>query len=549
MKKLNKMEVPPDFNWKLYLELNPDISKYHAYSTQSGAISHWKQYGREEGRQYKGTVKHVDKKIELNKFGLKDFVVYTCISSKYDTLNEILVKEPNVDYICYTDLNINSKTWEIRKIPNYLNELDSVRKARFIKIMPHMFLKEYSRSLWVDGNIEILGKLNNFICNTFDDYDISIPRHPLRNCVYDESVEIIEVKKDDEDIVTNQMLKYIEDGYPKNFGLAQSNVLIRKHNKEEVINFSKQWWREVLHHSRRDQLSFNYVLYKNQNINIGILNPLIIFSEFFKMREHGIDRNKNYVLPHGYGDIINYVNGVVSVDVQLKPVNKLSLDKPIRIYYHIGAIDDDYQSIVDEQLFKLKNSGLLDCADKIYYSIVGKQQVTLPENFECRYKNKKFKVAELPLLEILREDSKKDDFYCLYLHTKGSSRNYLKTPKGVGRIWRNYLDYFNIEQWKKCVTLLDSYDTVGTSLKKSAGWYLDHYSGNFWWANSDYISTLPSVYDVKLKDETKDNRYKAEMWILNDSNSNPFNWMDFYPAPCDEKTFKTPDEYKKTLPL
>lgn len=47
------MEVPPDFDWKMYLELNEDITKYPHYTTQTGAISHWKLYGSKEGRPYK----------------------------------------------------------------------------------------------------------------------------------------------------------------------------------------------------------------------------------------------------------------------------------------------------------------------------------------------------------------------------------------------------------------------------------------------------------------------------------------------------------------
>lgn len=81
------MEVPRDFNWKLYLELNPDIKKYHAYTTQQGALSHWKEYGRAEGRPYKGTIKHMEKVTEMT----EDVIV---IEQKVDSLLPKLNKSP-----------------------------------------------------------------------------------------------------------------------------------------------------------------------------------------------------------------------------------------------------------------------------------------------------------------------------------------------------------------------------------------------------------------------------------------------------------------------
>ena len=37
----------------------------------------------------------------------------------------------------------------------------------------------------------------------------------------------------------------------------------RKHNETNVIETMEDWWTEIKHHSRRDQLSFNYTAWKN----------------------------------------------------------------------------------------------------------------------------------------------------------------------------------------------------------------------------------------------------------------------------------------------
>lgn len=318
------MEVPPDFDWRMYLELNEDITKYPHYTTQTGAISHWKQYGRKEGRPYKRTqVKRListpvptpEPEIFVETKTINDIsineknkiVVFTCISGNYENLKEINNIEPNIDYICFTNnKKITSKRWEIRNIPDYLNELDEVRKARCIKVLPHIFLPEYDVSLWIDGNIEIKGNLTEFINEHIEKSNFLTTKHPDRICVYDESVAVLKLKKDDESIVNKQMDKYRRQLYPEKYGMVQTNVILRKHNEKEIIKICNEWWNEILKHSKRDQLSFNYVCWKNQDVNVEIINPTIILSKYFNPYYH---TGKLDTLRPEYGNIINYFNG------------------------------------------------------------------------------------------------------------------------------------------------------------------------------------------------------------------------------------------------
>lgn len=43
--------LPDDFDWTTYVDLNPDVS--HQLNTESKAVMHWINYGRNEGRSYK----------------------------------------------------------------------------------------------------------------------------------------------------------------------------------------------------------------------------------------------------------------------------------------------------------------------------------------------------------------------------------------------------------------------------------------------------------------------------------------------------------------
>ncbi|MEM0354272.1 MAG: hypothetical protein QXW79_01685 [Thermoplasmata archaeon] len=43
--------LPPDFDWRAYLEINKDVG--FVYNDEKGAIDHWLNHGFNEGRSYK----------------------------------------------------------------------------------------------------------------------------------------------------------------------------------------------------------------------------------------------------------------------------------------------------------------------------------------------------------------------------------------------------------------------------------------------------------------------------------------------------------------
>lgn len=102
------------------------------------------------------------------------------------------------------------------------------------------------------------------------------------------------------------------------------------------------------------------------------------------------------------------------------------------------------------------------------------------------------------------------DVNILYMHNKGISydhNNYFIND------WINYMLYFLIDKNEYCINLLNNYNTIGVNyhnLNNNA----KHYSGNFWWSNSDYLKNLDSL------DETIEDKAIGELWLLNNSFSN-----------------------------
>jgi hypothetical protein len=143
-------------------------------------------------------------------------VVYTCITGDYDALIEPTFVSKDFDYICFTDNpNITSKVWQIRALPNEVSGLTEVKKQRYVKINPHKILSDYDVSIWVDGNVTLRGNLNAFVEHYMSNSEASVfvPRHPKRNCIYEEAKTVVAIWKDTYEHVHPQVEKYKQNGF------------------------------------------------------------------------------------------------------------------------------------------------------------------------------------------------------------------------------------------------------------------------------------------------------------------------------------------------
>jgi hypothetical protein len=123
-------------------------------------------------------------------------------------------------------------------------------------------LNKYDMSLWIDASISCsVDNLNDLFESRLKNHDIAVHAHPKRNCIYEEASVCIKLAKDRNDFINAQMEKYRNDNYPAAAGLVSNGIIFRRHSPA-VYNFNRYWWNEILNHSRRDQLSFNYVAWK-----------------------------------------------------------------------------------------------------------------------------------------------------------------------------------------------------------------------------------------------------------------------------------------------
>jgi len=210
--------------------------------------------------------------------------VYTAIFGDYDKLIAPEEKIEGCDFYCFTD-NKNLKS-DFFKIINVEGEFsDPTRNARKIKTLSHKYLPEYEYTLWIDANIVFINfDIKELFKKFLKNNDIAIHSHQVRSCVYDEFVTCSSLEVDDAYLMASQIVRYTKEGYPKNNGLAETTVVFRR-NTELVKKINEDWWNEIKNGSRRDQLSIDYVIWKNSTEYFRI-NDSVRNGKYFYVKEH-----------------------------------------------------------------------------------------------------------------------------------------------------------------------------------------------------------------------------------------------------------------------
>ena len=214
-------------------------------------------------------------------------LVYTCITGGYDKLNPV-TPEKDWDYICFSDteqpVNLG---WKICNIPGELEGLSKVKQARALKIIPYNFVNDrYEEIVWVDAGRRIISSISE-LATGLSDNDLLIPDHPDRVSIYEEAKEILKLKKAPKEDV-EKLLSIIKfDKYPEQNGLVQTGLLIRNLKNLVCKDFCERWWKLVVEVCHRDQLSFNYVLWKNP-IKVKHLEKSTLNGKRFKKVKHNI---------------------------------------------------------------------------------------------------------------------------------------------------------------------------------------------------------------------------------------------------------------------
>jgi len=194
------------------------------------------------------------------------------------------------------------------------------------------------------------------------------------------------------------------------------------------------------------------------------------------------------------------------------------------IFYHMFCINDAVERF-EKTHKKIIKSGLINHIDNIYVNCVGRNKINyghlIKDGLKVRvlmgYHNK----DESETLNLLRDFCINNSIgNVLYMHSKGVS-----APKNQYKnCHAECMQYFVIEQYDNCLSILKNYDTCGVNLRVSPGWWTKDifrsgaftptqesqpkdkqkraswYAGNFWWSKNSYISRLNKCESYRRSD-------------------------------------------------
>ncbi len=188
------------------------------------------------------------------------------------------------------------------------------------------------------------------------------------------------------------------------------------------------------------------------------------------------------------------------------------------IFFHV-YLKNDFSHILLSKFKKFKASGLYEKSNKIYLSLFGdieKHQEFLTDLKDLYSKieyvliaNKEFdNEADTLNFMLKKAEGYEKNTPMLYVHAKGVSHTHPIMKKNIGA-WVRYLDLYTINKWEECIQGLRDNDAAGGLYESSDP---KHFSGNFFWANSEYVQSLPRINKYNI-----DSYNRGEFWILSNT--------------------------------
>jgi len=197
--------------------------------------------------------------------------------------------------------------------------------------------------------------------------------------------------------------------------------------------------------------------------------------------------------------------------------------KPIAIFQHYRLsggdppINFDWAiQILIEQFLALQNSGLSAAASEIYVGVNGGETdamaaMSIAPAKAIIMQHPDDTRGELPTLNAVWQWARSHPgWLCYYQHTKAATH----TGDQLYTNWRHCMERVCVNGWRDCVKALEhGFDMAGAhwlSSDRYANIGPPFFGGNFWWATSEFLMTLPEIPKTA---RTRGEFYQAEVWV------------------------------------
>ena len=195
---------------------------------------------------------------------MKKYVLYTAVFGKLGKVQAHNVRTPGVDMICFTNMRIGYRAYQVRRMNLSRISPAAVRQQRYAKIcIPDEIFDNYEYSIYVDRKHPLDVDFDRAVECLEDGCDFATRSHRYKRriCAYEEGRVCAEGGKGSREEITRQLDFYRSENYPVNNGLYATFIIVRRHTKR-LKEFSRLWWEQIERFSHRDQISLPYAAWK-----------------------------------------------------------------------------------------------------------------------------------------------------------------------------------------------------------------------------------------------------------------------------------------------
>jgi len=191
-------------------------------------------------------------------------VVYTSVFGNYDWAFPPLEIEDAIGYRIFTD----DPALRVRGWQTVVVDAGRFRDARaanrYYKMLAHREFPDVDCSLYIDGNIRLLGKTSRLIHDFMSlGSCLGLFRHPLRSSVREEADACLATGKiKDAGTLESELSHYRAQGFQDDIGLAECTVHLKNHRHAGLADAMELWWSLFERFDTRDQISLPYVLWR-----------------------------------------------------------------------------------------------------------------------------------------------------------------------------------------------------------------------------------------------------------------------------------------------
>jgi hypothetical protein len=252
---------------------------------------------------------------------------------------------PGWDYILFTNLDLKSDSWTVKKIA--LPDPDYVISAKTVKWLSHEYLPEYDIVCWIDAYCKINNDTESILAatvkklqNSKTEVPLFIKKHPVRDCIYDEVGACVAKHKISLDMYY-KVSKFLKEHHmPRHYGLFETNLILKYNNDPGVIRICK----DIIHYIKtltyRDQLVLTYVLFKNKISHLENIDEKIVSCNMKSVKHTYVDKDQRRVAICFWGIMRSLDFTLPSIEKNIfKPLDDAKI--PYDIFVHTYDLNDD----------------------------------------------------------------------------------------------------------------------------------------------------------------------------------------------------------------